>query len=386
MPIIAYLKRLLTPTLLSYLYLALLLALWAIYRLFGDVLWLPTLLLFGPRWPWAVPLAFLLPATGFWLWKEGRKVWAELANAGNEGLPGGAFGRLRRSLVATGGSTVRVSVPLLLAAAVLVFPIMGYRVPWRRLGTRWQGATARILTCNLGGREAALLNVFRDSRRLSVDVVCLQECPPIKPSRPIEGWNVVREGQIAVASPYSIDQVQISRREFPPSRWPPVNAVVAVVHHPDRDLRVCAVHLRTPRQGISEVLDQQTGISPYRSGGLKGEIAIRRAESKALVAWLDTQPPVDVVAGDFNMSEGSAIYRRYWASRFANAFSLVGLGLGHTKHTPVGPFQYGLRIDHILLNNQAGGVAPLRCRVGVTVGSDHDPVVADMVSAQHNRS
>ncbi len=377
MPTSPPLKRLLSLELLSYLQLALLLALWAIFRLYGDVLWLPTLLLFGPRWPWGSLLAFLLPAAGFKLWSEGRRAWSELTD-GDTGTPRRTIERLLRSGVAVRRSAIRAFLPLLLAAAVLVFPIMGYRVPWPRLGSRWQGTTARILTCNLCGREPALLNVFRDSRRLSVDVVCLQECPPIKPSKPTEGWNIVREGQIAIASPYPIDQVKVSRREFPPSRWPPVNAVVAVVHHPKRDLRVCAVHLRTPRQGISEVLDRQTGVNPYRNGALKGEIAIRRAESKALAAWLDTLAPVDVVAGDFNMPEGSAIYRCYWTERFADAFSRVGVGLGHTKHTQVGPFQYGLRIDHILLNDQAGsGLAPIRCRVGIAVGSDHDPVIAE---------
>ena len=360
-----------------YLYLALLLALWGVLRFFGDVLWLPTLLLFGPRWPWGIPLAFLLPAVGFELWKEGRKAWCELADM-DTGLPGATLERLRRSVLSVRRSAVHGFLPLLLAAVVLVFPLMGFRVPWRRMGANSQGATARILTCNLCGREAALLNVFQDSRRLSVDVVCLQECPSIKASKPTEGWNVIREGQIAIASPYPIDQVQFSRREFPPSEWPPVNAVVAVVHHPARDLRVCAVHLRTPRQGISEILDRQTGLNPFRNSGLKGEIAIRRAESEAIATWLGRLPAVDVVAGDFNMPADSAIYRRSWAGHFADAFSLVGFGLGHTKHTPVGPFRYGLRIDHILLNDHAGsGAAPLRCWVAVTVGSDHAPVIAD---------
>src|ERR1700720_2127653 len=43
-----------------WIYLALLLAVWALLRL-GDRWWPATLLLFGPRWPFALPLLVLTP-------------------------------------------------------------------------------------------------------------------------------------------------------------------------------------------------------------------------------------------------------------------------------------------------------------------------------------
>src|SRR5258707_8361859 len=51
------------PTaILSWLYLILILALWAFLRIAADRWWVATLLLFGPLWVFALPLAILLPA------------------------------------------------------------------------------------------------------------------------------------------------------------------------------------------------------------------------------------------------------------------------------------------------------------------------------------
>src|SRR5207302_11334883 len=75
-----------------------------------------------------------------------------------------------------------------------------------------------------------------------------------------------------------------------------------------------------------------------------------------------------LIAGDFNLPTDSAIYRRHW-SQYANAFSAVGLGFGHTKFTRWA----GFRIDRVL----AGPGWKFRsCQVGPDVGSDHRPVIA----------
>jgi endonuclease/exonuclease/phosphatase (EEP) superfamily protein YafD len=113
-------------------------------------------------------------------------------------------------------------------------------------------------------------------------------------------------------------------------------------------------------------------------------------------------PDLDAIAGDFNMPTDSRILRHFWDPHYTNAFSTVGLGLGHTKHTPVGPLTYGLRIDHIFVNhknssqnhkknlprpenNNAGNApnfpsknTPIRSQVAPTVGSDHLPLWADL--------
>src|SRR6476646_8957183 len=96
---------------LCWLYVLLLVAVWLVVRFEGDRWWIATLLLYGPRWLWSLPLIPLLPLA--------------------------VFGR-RRSLGA-----------LLAAALLLVFPIMNLRLPWRRLvASPPAGPTLRLLTLN----------------------------------------------------------------------------------------------------------------------------------------------------------------------------------------------------------------------------------------------
>ena len=77
-----------------------------------------------------------------------------------------------------------------------------------------------------------------------------------------------------------------------------------------------------------------------------------------------------LVAGDFNMPEESAIYRRHW-SGLNNAFSCAGYGFGTSKETR----WHGIRIDHVLLGP---GWSCLHTQVGPHLGGDHRPMVADL--------
>ena len=86
-------------------------------------------------------------------------------------------------------------------------------------------------------------------------------------------------------------------------------------------------------------------------------------------------PASMILAGDFNMPVDSTIYRDVW-NRYANAFSTSGFGFGHTKHTDVRGWRFGIRIDHILTGP---GWWPKRCRVGPDIGSDHLPLLVDLV-------
>ena len=87
--------------------------------------------------------------------------------------------------------------------------------------------------------------------------------------------------------------------------------------------------------------------------------------------WVRESPHPVLVAGDFNLPVDSRIYGEAW-SGFLNAFSTAGLGVGHSKYTR----WIGVRIDHILTSPEWYVEA---CRVGPAVGSDHLPLLADLV-------
>ncbi len=82
-----------------------------------------------------------------------------------------------------------------------------------------------------------------------------------------------------------------------------------------------------------------------------------------------------ILAGDFNLPTDSTIYREVW-SGWTNAFSTTGFGFGYTVWTRATCLSYGLRIDHVLTPSV---IKPRRSWVGPNVGSDHLPLLADLV-------
>lgn len=324
----------------SWSYLVAVLTIWALTWISGDRWWFATLILFAPRWIVALPLAPLLPLAAV----------------------------VRRRLLS----------PLLTAAGVLLFGVMGLCVPWTTLGARSEKHAIRVLSSNVQGGSVdqdAFLSLIA---QVGPDVVALQECSADASANWPKGWSVVQRGHLLIASRHSIDEVQISLRKNPPSKWPRINAIYGTVRSPAGPIGVCSVHLRTPRNGLSQVIDRQTLVSPSRSSPLKADICYRAEESKRLAGWISGFKAGDVIAGDFSMPVESTIYRDCW-SEYSNAFSTAGFGLGHTKTSSIRGLRYGTRIDHVLLGR---GWRASRCWVGPDVGSDHRPLVADVCLAR----
>jgi vancomycin resistance protein VanJ len=97
----------------------------------------------------------------------------------------------------------------------------------------------------------------------------------------------------------------------------------------------------------------------------------RERESEVVLGAAQLARGPLLLAGDFNTTDDSRIFREYW-SEFADAFHRRGLGIGYTyliNHTQ-------LRIDHILTDD-AWHVH--RCWVGPAVGSPHRPLIADLM-------
>ena len=80
-----------------------------------------------------------------------------------------------------------------------------------------------------------------------------------------------------------------------------------------------------------------------------------------------------VLAGDFNLTVDSPIYRNFW-SVYQNAYSRTMFGYGHTKKTKINVFRYRTRIDHILSTSR---LKPLQAWTGPDLGSDHLPLIAE---------
>jgi vancomycin resistance protein VanJ len=316
-------------TALSILYGTVVVGLCLVLYLASDRWWAATLLLYFPRWPWALPLAVLLPA---------------------------AAGCCRRLLW------------LLAPVLVLVLVgLMGLCLPWGVLsGAGPGGRTLRVLTCNVHRGEldpAALGRLIADT---GPDVVALQDWLPAH--EPVVfaggGWNVRQDGQVGLASRYplrslgALDDPDFRDGDFGIARYE--------VQAPGGSLVVATLHLASPRDGLEEVRDSDAAAV----GRLEANSALRRRQSEKAVRWLSTCAAPLVIAGDFNTPPESTIYRQYW-SQYTNAFSTAGFGFGATFFTR----RAGVRVDHILAGP---GWSCRRCWVGPPVGSPHRPLIADL--------
>lgn len=133
------------------------------------------------------------------------------------------------------------------------------------------------------------------------------------------------------------------------------------------DVRVVGVHLPTVRPGVEAAL-----ASRLRDfGPLRAAVADRAAAARVARLWAGNPAADLIVAGDFNTPPEGRVYAACWGD-FRNAFSDAGVGWGQTKETRL----FGSRIDHVLF------ARPWRCQaawVGPAMGSDHRPLVADLV-------
>jgi endonuclease/exonuclease/phosphatase (EEP) superfamily protein YafD len=316
-------------------YVALVVVLFLLLWLAADRWWLATLALFGPLTLILFPLLLLFPA---------------------------AFFQQRILLL-----------PLAVAALLLVFGVLDFRLHWNP-AFRKSDKSLRVLTLNVGPPDLDAATCRMLIEKYQPDVIVLQEKDSADAFKGLQGWNTLQREHLAVVSHFPLREVGFTQRDNPPAHWTQVNALAADMETPQGTIRVCTVHLRTPRNGISEVLSRRTIIAPWRSAALEAEIDIRDQECRNVSGWLRSMPSTDFIAGDFNMPVGSHIYRRYW-SIYDNAFSLAGFGFGLSKVSRVAGIRFGSRIDHILFSDRW---QVINCRVGADMGSDHRPVIADL--------
>jgi endonuclease/exonuclease/phosphatase (EEP) superfamily protein YafD len=317
-------------------YVAAVSAVWLLLWLGGDRWWLATVMLFGPRWLYAIPWVAIVPVAAL---VRPRLLW-----------------------------------PLAGAALVLLGPIMGLCLPWARL-VALDGPTIRVLTCNVKGKCTNNQTLDQLINQTLPDIVALQGCWAEVQIRWPAGWHVWKEGEFVVASHYPLLDPKTEHRWGLPEHRPHINVLHCTVRTPERDVDVFSTHLLSPRDGLRVVLDQQTLLRPSEGPTLAADIEQRSQESEDAERWVQRLSTSPILVGDFNMPTDSNIYRRDWA-KYRNAFSDAGLGYGYTEWPRIRGFSWGVRIDHVLTGPHW---QTRRCWVGPDVGSDHLPLVADLV-------
>ena len=310
---------------------------WLVMMFAGDRWWLATILLFSPRWVFAVPLIVLAP-----------------------------LAIQRRSFF--------MLVPLLVAALVVFGPLMGLQLHQRKPAEQPQGQVLRVLTYNVfGGRfnNQQFLQLLESS---SVDLVALQECPEQLQLTLPKGWHAVRQYGLTLFSRYPLAFVKLVQVQQPNEKWCSTHLLHAEVRTPAGPIAFCSIHLQSPRFGLQAVLDKRTLLRPSRKQLLEQQTTARWYAASEVQKYLQgiTQPLL--VVGDFNTPADSVLFRTVWGG-YRNAFSETGFGYGWTQRVSVRGLPFGVRIDHVLTRN---GLKPLLCEVGPDMGSDHLPLIADV--------
>jgi len=311
----------------SWAYLGLALAAWLAIRTAGDRWWGGSVLLFGPRWVWAAPLAPLLPA---------------------------AAALRRRSIL-----------PLALAAVVAAGPVMGLRL---NLAANPSGRPSlRILTCNVHGGAADARAMKRLIAEQGPDVVVLQECSArwLLESLPDPWWSCYGSGEQFVASRFTVG----GAREVSDRAGGIGFCGRFELRTPAGVVPLYNLHLQSPHEPLRALLHGE----PAGPARVRANIAARDEQSAAASAAAAADGGAVVVAGDFNMPCDGVIYRRWWG-RFPDAFGQRGAGLGYTYRVR----WTAARIDHVLAG---AGWRCRDCRVLPDVGSPHRPLLVELEAA-----
>lgn len=313
---------------ISWGYLLTVASLWIAVFWGDDDWWLTTMILFGPRWFALLPLVVLMPLA---VWKNRR-----------------------------------VLLPLLLAALIVLGPFMGLQVHLP-LSAPTKLPRLRVLTCNVDGNHSKQELLSAMIANSNSDIIAFQESPDRLKKLLPPSWYLLRKGEFMIFSRYPLKENDSVRQHQ--------NMLVSTVRTPMGDVTFCTVHLPSTRYGLTDILDNRTILNPSRKGLLLLQTRARRQASEDVQHTIAACRLPVIVAGDFNLLEESTIYREYWRW-YRNAFSSAGFGYGWTQRTKIRKIPNVVRVDHVLLSNDLRAVS---CRVGSDVGSDHLPLIADVV-------
>jgi endonuclease/exonuclease/phosphatase family metal-dependent hydrolase len=201
--------------------------------------------------------------------------------------------------------------------------------------------------------------------RLGAQVVVLQECRQTHLDA-APGWHTHHDLGMCLLSQFPI----LRARGLPRDdvwRMGGSGAVVSYeIDAPGGPFALTNVHLETPREGLEAIRwERWAGVAELEKKNIHRRLEARLAR-EWVTAW-STLP--GVVAGDFNMTVDSAVFRGTWGE-LGDAFTDAGLGFGYTKRTRL----LGVRIDHVLVDRSW---RVLRAEVG-SEGRDHRPFVAEL--------
>lgn len=325
-------------------YLLALLAVVAALRLVGERWWVTTVALYLPRIGFALPLPLLVVAL----------------------------------LVAR---SYRLLVTQLLAAFVILFPLMGLHLGRARAGT--PGARRfRLLTLNTGLGKNGTGEILDRIRGANPDVIALEEVDDGDVEalrRGLPGYAFRHLDQFVIASRFPVEEEAI-----PPLIWSHGRAQSAQYAHcrlitPAGPIRLFAVHPISPHdafdrlrgRGLRHELLSGRILGAASARAMEANTEERLAQVRALAGDAAKASEPVIIAGDTNLPGLSWAFS-HWLGAFSDGFAEAGRGFGYGY--PAQRMAW-MRIDRILAGARLRflDVATISPRI-----SDHLAVAADL--------
>jgi endonuclease/exonuclease/phosphatase (EEP) superfamily protein YafD len=333
---------------LAILYPVALVVAWVLLRFVGERWWLTGVTLYLPMIGFGAPLPFLVAL--LWFVKRPRLLWTQAV-----------------------------------AAAILVFGLMGFVLPTPRFGAPSTPAM-RVLSYNIDSAHAGVDRIMAEIDRYAPDVAVLVE---LGDTRGIESLlkerypNVVVGGQFALGTRYPV----VSTRE--PDHLPYYGRLRSprylehVLETPLGRVALYVVHPLSPRddlgamrgrQGLTKEILSGRVLHPPGAEIIQINSGLRTAQVRAFAAEAGAETLPVIIAGDTNLPSLSNVFAAN-LSGYRDGFREAGWGFGYTF--PAKRWAW-MRIDRILVSEH---FRFLRFIVGDSHASDHRSVVADITSA-----
>ncbi|WP_422925511.1 endonuclease/exonuclease/phosphatase family protein [Singulisphaera sp. PoT] len=317
----------------TWLYAAAILVTLALIHWVGEAWWGVTVLLFVPRWAYLAPVVLLAVCSGI---LGRRSHW------------------LKQGTV----------------ALVVAGPLMGFSLPVHRLWTKPpEGFRVRVLTYNRGALSLDGASFVEMLERERIDLICFQEgftdTPEVENFMNKGGWHRDSTGFVASRFPIVAEMPALPDISTTEERYSSRLTRVRIRTEAGHEFVLASIHLPTIRRGLERLMRRNIN-------GLELHIQWWAQELDRMVKGLSEAGNTPfIVAGDFNMpSDDSSMATLKTAMRFG--FEESGIGYGYTRPTKYPWF----RIDHILSSPEWVFTS---CWVGEDCGSDHLPVLAELV-------
>ncbi len=265
-----------------------------------------------------------------------------------------------------------------LAPLIVATELMGLAVGWPDEGS----GQVRFMTYNIKAylAEKASGGYARLAWEIASqdpDVIVMQDAQPFdsvaRIPAPIvaalKGRQVYLQDQYAIASRYPLSGCAPGNMSYSGAKDNFLHCTLTVN---GREIDLFTAHFFSPREGLNAARGRAAG----GLGEWDTNFQDRLAQSIQLAAAVSQAKHPVIVAGDLNADERSPVVRRLLATGLRDAYSSAAIGYGYTLGHDLSPGFSFLRIDHVLVSPDIG---VLDCAPGGREGSEHRPVVADLL-------